>query len=227
MHESTPSASRSLSPTPRASTAHVEDPLVRELFPESPTRFPRVAKVARTAAQMFCFNLCLFVRMLLLIIRYFDTFVQLLAALAPLAILASRWLPPRPARFLRYFAACLTAYVAVESTDIPIPLSALHAEAHELEIGLSWDTPIRLGGTAYMFNGENDNATLCRVVRACDGSCLDSGATNNLFPETAEGNLSKKGSGMSATQTSKHTERGTASATIETQFQLKVHLHHD
>ena len=43
---------------------------------------------------------------------------------------------------------------------------------------------------------------------------------------TAEGNLSKKGSGMSATQTSKHTERGTASATIETQFQLKVHSIH-
>ena len=43
---------------------------------------------------------------------------------------------------------------------------------------------------------------------------------------TAEGNLSKKGSGMSATQTSKHTERGTASATIETQFQLKVHSNH-
>ena len=41
--------------------------------------------------------------------------------------------------------------------------------------------------------------------------------------------MSKKGSGMSATQASKHTditERGTASTTIETQFQLKVHSIH-
>ena len=38
-----------------------------------------------------------------------------------------------------------------------------------------------------MFNGESGNATLSRVVRACDGSCLDSGATNNLFPEALSG----------------------------------------